>query len=43
MNEFRDLRGQVEMFEEILKAYRWKLEAIKSAEIDSKYDQKMMK
>ena len=22
MNEFRDLRGQVEMFEEILKAYR---------------------
>lgn len=40
---FRDLRWEVEMFWEILLAYKEMIEAIKSAEIDRKFEDKQMK
>lgn len=40
---FRDLRWEVEMFWEIIIAYKEMIEAIKSAEIDRKFEDKQMK
>jgi len=40
---FRNLRWEVEMFWEIIIAYKEMIEAIKSAEIDRKFEDKQMK